>query len=80
MVNPNREALDLAALTSLLAESYALTHRGSSLKVRRRYRKLISALEKCSTPADPSPGPTAARGSSQREDECAVGAAGRGAP
>ncbi len=46
MGNVGREALDYAALIALLSESYAESYRDSSLKVRRRYRKLIVALEK----------------------------------
>ncbi len=33
-------------LIALLVESYETSYRGSSLKVRRRYRKLIVALGK----------------------------------
>ena len=33
-------------LQALLEEAYALTYRDSSLKVRRRYRKLICHLER----------------------------------
>ena len=33
-------------LQALLQEAYALTYRDSSLKVRRRYRKLICHLER----------------------------------
>ena len=33
-------------LQALLEEAYAVTYRGSSLKVRRRYRKLICRLER----------------------------------
>ena len=33
-------------LQALLAEAYAATYRDSSLKVRRRYRKLIRHLER----------------------------------
>lgn len=46
MENVVREVSDLAALITLLSESYADSYRGSSPKVRRRYRKLIAALEK----------------------------------
>lgn len=38
------EALDLGALITLLSESYTASYRNSSLKIRRRYRKLIAAL------------------------------------
>jgi hypothetical protein len=40
------EAFELSALIALLSESYTASYRGSSLKVRRRYRKLIVALTK----------------------------------
>ena len=40
------EALDLETLITLLSESYTASYRGSSLKVRRRYRRLIVALTK----------------------------------
>ena len=33
-------------LQTLLEEAYAVTYRGSSLKVRRRYRKLICHFER----------------------------------
>lgn len=38
-------------LQALLEEAYALTYRDSSLKVRRRYRKLICHLERRSQAA-----------------------------
>lgn len=38
-------AEDLALLTELLGESYTSSYKTSSLKVRRRYRKLLVALE-----------------------------------
>ena len=37
---------DTQTLQALLEEAYALTYRDSSLKVRRRYRKLICHLER----------------------------------
>ncbi|ADI15125.1 hypothetical protein [Truepera radiovictrix] len=37
---------DLGTLIRLVSEGYVVTYRGSSLKVRRRYRRLIVALEK----------------------------------
>ncbi len=37
-------------LQALLEEAYAVTYRDSSLKVRRRYRKLICHLERRSQP------------------------------
>jgi len=40
------EALDLGVLITLLSEGYAGSYGDSSLKVRRRYRKLIAALTK----------------------------------
>ena len=40
------EAFDLETLIALLSESYVASYRGSSLKVRRRYRRLIVALTK----------------------------------
>lgn len=40
------EAFDLTVLITLLSESYTASYRDSSLKVRRRYRKLITALTK----------------------------------
>ena len=39
-------------LQALLEEAYALTYRDSSLKVRRRYRKLICHLERRSQVTD----------------------------
>ena len=37
---------DTQTLQALLEEAYAATYRDSSLKVRRRYRKLICHLER----------------------------------
>lgn len=37
---------DLAALTTIISESYVASYPGSSLKVRRRYRRLITILKK----------------------------------
>ena len=43
---PNDGTLgELEHLTALLGESYASSYKASSLKVRRRYRKLLVALE-----------------------------------
>lgn len=36
---------ELEELGTMLQESYAASYRGSSLKVRRRYRKMLLALE-----------------------------------
>ena len=41
---------DTQTLQALLEEAYAVTYRDSSLKVRRRYRKLICHLERHSQP------------------------------
>ena len=41
---------DTQTLQALLEEAYAVTYRDSSLKVRRRYRKLICRLERCCQP------------------------------
>jgi len=46
------EALDLGALITLLSEGYADSYGASSLKVRRRYRKLIAALTKAKVELD----------------------------
>ncbi len=40
------EAFELGALIALLSDSYTASYRGSSLKVRRRYRRLIVVLTK----------------------------------
>ncbi len=40
------EAFELGALIALLSDSYTASYRGLSLKVRRRYRRLIVALTK----------------------------------
>lgn len=40
------EELDLSMLINLLSDAYTASYRGSSLKVRRRYRRLIVALQK----------------------------------
>ena len=42
---------DTQTLQALLEEAYAVTYRDSSLKVRRRYRKLICHLERRSQSA-----------------------------
>lgn len=41
----HKEAFDLSTLVTLLSVSYRDSYRDSSLKVRRRYRKLIAMLE-----------------------------------
>lgn len=46
------EAFDLGVLITLLSESYTASYRGSSLKVRRRYRKLITALTQAKAELD----------------------------
>ena len=38
--------VDLATLITIVSQAYTASYRGSSLKVRRRYRRLITALEK----------------------------------
>ena len=40
------DIINLAALTTIISESYVASYQGSSLKVRRRYRRLITILEK----------------------------------
>lgn len=44
MKTVREEAWDLATLIQLVSESYRDSYGISSLKVRRRYRKLIAAL------------------------------------
>jgi hypothetical protein len=48
---------DLTALITIVSQAYTASYRDSSLKVRRRYRRLITALEKArsaqATPAQP---------------------------
>jgi hypothetical protein len=46
------EAFELGALIALLSDSYTASYRGSSLKVRRRYRRLIVALTKAKAELD----------------------------
>jgi len=40
------DMIDLTALTTIISESYVASYQGSSLKVRRRYRRLITILKK----------------------------------
>jgi hypothetical protein len=53
-------SVDLGALIAIISQAYTASYRGSSLKVRRRYRRLIAALEKAraaqAVPAKPNAG------------------------